>query len=45
MIARQMNMSPHTVVTHTRRLYEKLDVHNRSALVAKLTASPRAVCR
>ena len=38
MIASQMNMSPHTVVTHTRRLYEKLDVHNRSELVAKLTA-------
>lgn len=39
MIARQMNMSPHTVVTHTRRLYEKLDVHNRSELVAKLAAT------
>lgn len=38
MIARQMNMSPHTVVTHTRRLYEKLGVHNRSELVAKLMA-------
>jgi DNA-binding CsgD family transcriptional regulator len=38
-IARQMNMSPHTVITHTRRLYEKLDVHNRSDLVAKLTAT------
>lgn len=37
-IARQMNMSTHTVVTHTRRLYDKLDVHNRSELVARLTA-------
>ncbi|EAR22621.1 response regulator transcription factor [Nitrococcus mobilis] len=37
-IAGQMNMSSHTVVTHTRRLYEKLEVHNRFELVAKLTA-------
>ncbi|MDN5872081.1 MAG: helix-turn-helix transcriptional regulator [Nitrococcus sp.] len=37
-IASQMNMSSHTVVTHTRRLYEKLDVHNRAELVAKLIA-------
>ncbi|MDN5872080.1 MAG: helix-turn-helix transcriptional regulator [Nitrococcus sp.] len=36
-IASQMNVSSHTVVTHTRRLYEKLAVHNRSELVAKLT--------
>lgn len=37
-VARRMNMSVHTVVTHTRRLYEKLDVRNRPELVAKLTA-------
>lgn len=38
-IAQRMNMSTCTVVTHTRRIYDKLDVHDRAALVAKLTSA------
>ncbi|MGO1500967.1 MAG: helix-turn-helix transcriptional regulator [Marinobacter sp.] len=38
-IARRMNMSTCTVVTHTRRIYDKLDVHDRAALTAKLTSA------
>ncbi|MGC3874137.1 helix-turn-helix transcriptional regulator [Halomonas sp. GXIMD04776] len=37
-IAAQMNMSKHTVVSHTRRIYDKLDVNNRGQLLAKLTS-------
>jgi DNA-binding CsgD family transcriptional regulator len=29
-------MSPHTVVTHIRRIYDKLCVHNRTELMNKL---------
>ncbi|QEA38848.1 helix-turn-helix transcriptional regulator [Pistricoccus aurantiacus] len=38
-IAARMNMSKHTVVTHTRRIYDKLDVGSRSQLLAKITAT------
>lgn len=32
-IARAMDVSPNTVKTHVTRLYEKLDVHNRTQAV------------
>lgn len=35
-IARRMGMSEHTVVTHIRRVYDKLDVHNKAELMNKL---------
>ncbi|MBA2409514.1 MAG: hypothetical protein H0V62_07010 [Gammaproteobacteria bacterium] len=35
-IARRMGMSEHTVVTHVRRIYEK--VHNKAELMNKLLA-------
>ncbi|MGH8503383.1 MAG: helix-turn-helix transcriptional regulator [Gammaproteobacteria bacterium] len=37
-IARRMGMSEHTVVTHIRRIYGKLDVHNKTELLNKLLA-------
>lgn len=37
-IAKRMGMSEHTVATHIRRIYEKLDVHNRVELMNKLLA-------
>lgn len=37
-IARRMGMSEHTVVTHVRRIYEKLGVHNKAELMNKLLA-------
>jgi DNA-binding CsgD family transcriptional regulator len=35
-IARHMNMSINTVLTHNRRIYNKLNVHSRAELVNKL---------
>jgi DNA-binding NarL/FixJ family response regulator len=32
-IANRLNISPHTVTTHIRRVYQKLQVHTRSAAV------------
>lgn len=35
-IARRIGISEHTAVTHSRQIYAKFDVHNRSELVLKL---------
>ncbi|HKH21575.1 MAG TPA: helix-turn-helix transcriptional regulator [Gammaproteobacteria bacterium] len=35
-IAREMNMSLNTVITHNRRIYEKLNVHSRAELINEL---------
>jgi DNA-binding CsgD family transcriptional regulator len=35
-IARRMGMSTHTVITHIRRIYERLDVHSKAELMNKL---------
>jgi DNA-binding CsgD family transcriptional regulator len=35
-IAEQLGISKHTVITHGRTIYEKLDVHNRAELLDKL---------
>lgn len=35
-IARRMDMSTNTATTHCRRLYDRLDVHNRAELMEKL---------
>ncbi len=32
-IAQQLAISHHTAIAHGRRIYEKLDVHNRAGLV------------
>ena len=39
-IAAQLAISPHTVVTHIRRIYTKLGVHNRRELFKNLLAEP-----
>ena len=39
-IAVQLAISPHTVVTHIRRIYTKLGVHNRRELFKTLLAEP-----
>jgi len=31
-----MGMSTHTVITHIRRIYERLDVHSKAELMNKL---------
>jgi len=38
-IAQQLAISHHTAIAHGRRIYEKLDVHNRAGLVTRLLAS------
>ena len=38
-IAERLGLSPDTVKTHTRTLYEKLDVSNRTAAVASALAA------
>jgi len=38
-IARRLGISRHTVIAHARWIYDKLDVHDRSELVARLVAS------
>ena len=35
-IAAVLEISPWTVATHTRRMYNKLDVHSRAALICEL---------
>jgi DNA-binding CsgD family transcriptional regulator len=35
-IARRMDMSTNSAITHCRRLYNKLDVHNHDELMDKL---------
>lgn len=37
-IAKQLNISPWTVATHIRRLFAKLGVSTRSAMIAKLVS-------
>jgi DNA-binding CsgD family transcriptional regulator len=37
-IAERLGISETTAITHTRNLYNKLDVHNRMELVEKLQA-------
>jgi DNA-binding CsgD family transcriptional regulator len=37
-IAEQLGLSPHTVVAHSRTVYEQLGVHNRTALLNRLLA-------
>jgi DNA-binding CsgD family transcriptional regulator len=37
-IAEEQVLSEHTIKTHIRRAYEKLDVHSRQALIDKLRA-------
>ncbi len=37
-IAKQMNISAHTAITHHRHVYTKLAVHNRAELMSKLLA-------
>lgn len=35
-IAKRLDISEHTAVTHTRQLYDKLSVYNRSELLNTL---------
>ncbi len=37
-IADEMGVNEHTVITHCRNLYAKLDVHTRAELIEKLRA-------
>ncbi|HLQ26453.1 MAG TPA: helix-turn-helix transcriptional regulator [Acidiferrobacterales bacterium] len=36
-IAKRLNISVHTLVDHVRKIYEKLDVHNRQELLKKFS--------
>ena len=38
-IAEQLGISRHTVIAHSRWIYNKLDVHNRSELVNLLLSA------
>ncbi|MBV8950672.1 MAG: hypothetical protein JOZ99_07345 [Actinobacteria bacterium] len=38
-VAKRLHMSPHTVNTHLRHIYEKLDIGNRTALAAAVSHS------
>ncbi len=35
-IASALGISEHTAITHSRKIYQKADVHNRTELVSKL---------
>jgi DNA-binding CsgD family transcriptional regulator len=39
--ARRLNISQHTIVDHLKKIYLKLDVHNRDELRSKLEAGPQ----
>ena len=41
-IATQLDISPHTVIDHTRKLQQRLGAHNRGELIAKLVAGQGA---
>jgi len=38
-IARQLGISRHTAISHSRWIYDKLDVHNRAELINRLLSS------
>jgi len=39
-VARRLHISPHTVNTHLRHVFDKLGVSNRTALAAAVTQAP-----